>query len=369
MYLDKLTLTQFKNFKEAEIEFSPKVNCFMGNNGVGKTNLMDAIYYLSFCKSYFHFSDTLNIQHDAPFFAIHGWYKQTSNGDMQLTCLQERGKRKIFKKDKKEYERLSRHVGTVPLVMVAPDDRDMLAGGSSLRRKFIDGVISQFDNVYLIALINYNKALEQRNKLLKFFAETRSFDELQMAVWNEQTARFGTEIFQKRNRFLNHFLPIFQNYYATITNSAEKVDIIHHSQLHDEPLEDLLRQNQQKDLILQYTTVGIHRDDLLFLINGYSAQKFASQGQQKSFVLALRLAQFEYTARLLHSKPLLILDDIFDKLDMDRIQQLIDLVGGEQFGQVFLTDTQPGRVEAIFGDRQIPHKIFHLTYGQVTLEN
>lgn len=368
MYLDKLTLIQFKNFRETEIEFSPKVNCFMGNNGVGKTNLMDAIYYLSFCKSYFQFSDTLNIQHDAPFFAIHGWYKETPNGDMQLTCLQERGKRKIFKKDKKEYERFSRHVGTIPLVMIAPDDQDMLVGGSSLRRKFIDGVISQFDNAYLNVLVDYNKAVEQRNKLLKFFAETRSFDDLQLSVWDEQLARLGTEIFQKRDAFLSDFLPIFQKYYATITDSAEKVDIIHHSQLHDKSLENLLRENRQKDLILQYTAVGTHRDDLLFLINEHSAQKFASQGQQKSFVLALRLAQFEYTTRLLHSKPLLILDDIFDKLDMNRIQQLIDLVGGEQFGQVFLTDTQPGRVEAIFGNRHIPHKIFHLTYGQITLE-
>lgn len=368
MYLDKLNLIQFKNFKEVEIQFSPKVNCFVGNNGVGKTNLMDAIYHLSFCKSYFHYSDLLNIQHDTLFFAIHGYYKDTLNGDLQLSCLQERGKKKTFKKDKKEYEKFSEHVGTVPLVMIAPDDQNMLIGGSSLRRKFIDGVISQFDRAYLSVLVSYNKAVEQRNKLLKFFAEAHHYDELQMSVWNEQLIRFGTEIFQKRERFLCDFMPLFQNYYAIITNSAEKVDIVHQTPLLHQSYENLLMENQQKDLVLQYTSAGVHRDDLLFLINTHSAQKFASQGQQKSFVLALRLAQFEYTARLLHSKPLLILDDIFDKLDMKRIQQLIDLVGGDRFGQVFLTDTQPGRVEAIFKDRTIPHKLFQLSHGKLTQE-
>ena len=365
MYLKKLILTNFKNCEQAELNFSEKINCFVGNNGAGKTNILDGIYYLSFCKSYFNPMDSQNILHDAPFFAIHGNYSKNGNKDDLITCIQKRGIKKQFKQNKKEYERLADHIGLYPLVMVSPYDRDLINEGSDVRRKYIDGVISQFDRVYLDQLLNYNKVLSQRNALLKKMAETRTFDQSLIDILNHQLGNLGALIFDSRKKFISEFSPIFQNYFELITKGKEQVSIHYDSQLSECPMEDLLNESFERDCALRYTTKGIHKDDLQFKIGGHPIKKFGSQGQQKSFVIAIKLAQFEYTKNKKGFNPVLLLDDIFDKLDANRVSQLIELVSENNFGQVFITDTQQNRVERLFEQTKIDHKIFQVQAGMI----
>ena len=367
MYLKKLTLSNFKNCSEANLMFSPKINCFVGNNGVGKTNLLDAIYYLSFCKSYFNSVDMQNIMHTEPFFAIHGTYQKNGGSEDLLSCLQKRGSKKQFKLNKKEYDRLADHIGHFPLVMISPYDRDLINDGSDVRRKYIDGVISQFDHLYLDDLLNYNKALSQRNALLKRFAEMRSFDEASLEIWDEQMIALGKRIYEKRESFLKDFAPIFQHYFEFISGGKEQVTIQYESQLQEDDLGNLIKSAIDRDRRLRYTSVGIHKDDLLFNIGDYPIKKFGSQGQQKSFVIAIRLAQFDYTKNIKGFKPVLLFDDIFDKLDDSRVKQIIALVSDNNFGQVFITDTQRQRIEKIFNTVQIDHKIFEVEDGKVEI--
>ncbi len=367
MYLKKLVLSNFKNCTEAMMEFSPKLNCFVGNNGVGKTNILDAIYYLSFCKSYFNSIDSQNIKHEEAFFAIHGTYQKNGGNEDLLSCIQKRGAKKQFKLNKKEYDRLADHIGLFLLVMISPYDRDLINEGSDVRRKYIDGVISQFDHMYLDDLLNYNKALLQRNALLKRFAETRSYDPVTLDIWDEQLAGLGKRIFEKRTSFLKDFAPIFQNYFEFISGGKESVKIEYESQLQEAELSDLLKSAIDKDRAVRYTSVGIHKDDLLFKIGDYPIKKFGSQGQQKSFVIAVKLAQFDYTKTIKGFKPVLLFDDIFDKLDDIRVEQIISLVNGEDIGQVFITDTQKQRIEKIFRTVQIDHKIFEVENGIVSI--
>ncbi len=370
MYLKKLILTNFKNCEQTELNFSEKINCFVGNNGAGKTNILDGIYYLSFCKSYFNSMDSQNILHEAPFFAIHGHYSKNGNKDDLISCIQKRGIKKQFKHNKKEYERLADHIGLYPLVMVSPYDRDLINEGSDVRRKYIDGVISQFDRVYLDQLLNYNKVLSQRNALLKKMAETRSFDYSLVEIWDHQLANLGALIFESRKKFINEFLPIFQNYFELITKGKEQVSIHYDSQLTEHSLTDLLNDSFERDCVHRYTTKGIHKDDLQFKIGGYPIKKFGSQGQQKSFFIAIKLAQFEYTKNIKGFNPVLLLDDIFDKLDGNRVAQLIQLVSENNFGQVFMTDTQQNRVERLFQENKIDHKIFQVQSGATSeIEN
>lgn len=363
MFLKKLKLTNFKNYEEAEFSFSNKINCFIGNNGVGKTNILDAIYYLSFCKSYFNSIDSQNILHEAPFFAIHGSYDKNNNGGDSISCIQKRNFKKQFKLNDKEYDRLSDHIGLYPLVMISPYDRDLINEGSDVRRKFIDSVISQFDKLYLDDLINYNKALLQRNVLLKKFAENRFFDQTSLEIWNEQLIKYGEKIYATRHAFLADFEPLFQYYFEYISNGKEKVEVLYDSQLETSSFPELLGGSMEKDRISRYTNVGIHKDDLSLQIENYPVKKFGSQGQQKSYVVAMKLAQFEYTKNTKGFKPVLLLDDIFDKLDEMRVKQIIHLVSDNSFGQAFITDTQKGRVENIFKQVNIDHKIFEITNG------
>ncbi len=369
MYLKKLLLSNFKNCSEADLQFSPKINCFVGNNGVGKTNLLDAIYYLSFCKSYFNAVDMQNIKHGEPFFAIHGTYQKNGGCEDLLSCLQKRASKKQFKLNKKDYDRLADHIGHFPLVMISPYDRDLINDGSDVRRKYIDGVISQFDHMYLDDLLNYNKALTQRNVLLKHFAEMRTFDAVSLEIWDEQLIVLGKRIYEKRKSFLKEFAPIFQHYFEFISGGKEQVAIQYESQLQEEDLGVLIRSALNRDRKVRYTTVGIHKDDLLFNIGDYPIKKFGSQGQQKSFVIAIRLAQFDYTKNLKGFKPVLLFDDIFDKLDDTRVEQIIALVSDNNFGQVFITDTQRQRIEKIFKIVQIDHKIFEVEEGRVALSD
>ncbi len=365
MYLQKLSITNFKNYSEAELDFSEKINCFVGNNGVGKTNLLDAIYYLSFCKSYFNPIDSQNILHGSDFFANHGTY--LTNGDKvdYISCIQKRNHRKQFRRNKKDYSRLADHIGLFPLVMISPYDRDLINIGSEVRRKYIDSVISQFDKIYLDNLINYNKALTQRNTLLKHFAETRMFDWSALEIWDLQLVRFGSDIYYRRKKFLNEFAPIFQHYFNFIAGSKEQVSIIYESQLNSCDYEQLIKETLNRDRAVNYTTAGVHKDDLLFKINEYPVKKFGSQGQQKSFVIAIKLAQFDYTKNIKGFKPILLLDDIFDKLDDKRVEQLIKLVSQNSFGQVFVTDTQQQRIEKMIKAIEIDYKIFDVNAGKV----
>ncbi len=370
MYLRKLTLTNFKNCQQTDLNFSEKINCFVGNNGVGKTNILDGIYYLSFCKSYFNSIDTQNILHKEPFFVIHGQYRKNGDREDLVSCVQKRGAKKQFKLNKKEYDRLADHIGLYPLVMVSPYDRDLINEGSDIRRKYIDGVISQFDRIYLDNLINYNKALAQRNALIKQLVEARSFDRSHIEVWDEQLVQLGEDIFEKRKHFLSEFTPIFQKYFQVISQGKEEVIISYDSQLLDASFKHLLTDSIERDQMLRYTSCGIHKDDLSFKIGDYPIKKVGSQGQQKSFVVAIKLAQFEYTKNKKEFKPVLLFDDIFDKLDNARVEQLIDLVSKNSFGQVFITDTQRSRIEKLLATVNIDHKIFNVNSGIITeMEN
>ncbi len=375
MYLHRLQLANFKNYDTLDVTFSNNVNCLVGNNGVGKTNLLDALYYLSFCKSYFNSIDSQNIRSGKDFFAIHGHYVLNDDQPDELTavsCTLQKGQSKKIKFNKKSCSSFAEHIGRLPLVIVTPSDQNLILGGSEVRRKFMDGIISQVDRNYLQLLLGYQKALEQRNRLLKQFYENRYFEEDSIALWNEQLVRFGEPIVAARQAFLRDFSPRFEHYYKLIHPDAadsERPSIVYNTQLSDqEPAFDAqLASAQRRDAQMQFTTVGPHKDDLDFFVSDFAVKRFASQGQQKTFLLALKLAQFDYINERLGTKPILLLDDIFDKLDMLRVSQLVLLVGSDRFGQVFITDTQQGRVETIFSQApDMPHKIFHVEQGMLT---
>ena len=332
-----------------------------------KTNILDSIYYLSFCKSFFSTADKTNIRHDQDFFSIHGMYGFDEKEDELVSCVQKRDAKKSFKFNKKEYERLSDHIGKFPLVMISPYDRDLINDGSELRRKFIDGVISQFDPLYLNALLKYNRALLQRNMQLRRFSETRHFDRSLLQLWDEPMCVCADDIHSKRHRFLEEFHSIFQHYYEVVTGGKEQVEVSYTSKLDQKPLQQLLEESLQQDTYSCYTNVGIHKDDLEFCIDGHPLKKYGSQGQQKSFVVSIRLAQFEYNYEKIGYKPILLLDDIFDKLDDQRVMKLVRLVGDNHFGQVFITDTQRQRIEHLFDDTSINHKIFEVDSGHIQL--
>ena len=361
MTLDRLILTNFKNYAEADIELCGNITCFVGNNGAGKTNLLDAVYYLSFCKSCFNPVDIQNIRLGEDFFAIHGHY-----GAAVVSCIQRRGQNKQMRWNKKAYKTLAEHIGKLPLVMVSPADSVLVTGGSEARRKFIDGVISQTDRTYLEHLMQYTKALEQRNKWLKQMWDDRHWDEQMVAVFDDMLCRNSDYIYSARSRFIEEFTPLFQEYYHWIAGDDEQGSIEY--QRDERSPQEQLASSRQADRYAQHTTCGPHKDDLLLMLGEeMSVKRFGSQGQQKSFALALKLAQFQYLLLRTGQRPILLLDDIFDKLDMLRVEQLISLVGSDRFGQVLLTDTQPGRVQAIF-DRlpQLEHRIYNVEKGAIT---
>jgi DNA replication and repair protein RecF len=359
MYLKKLSLLNFKNFESKTFEFHDKINCFVGNNGVGKTNVLDAIYYLSFGKSYFNSVASQNIKHHQDFFMIEGNYNVMDRNE-SIVCSLKRGSKKVIKRNDKEYERFSDHIGHIPLVIISPADRDLITEGSDIRRKFVDTVISQSDSSYLKSLINYNKVLQQRNALLKYFAANRTFDKLNLQVYNEQLEQHGTIIYNKRKAFLEIFTPIFEERYAVITNGKEKVRLSYKTQLDQGCLTDLLDAGLEKDRMLQYTNIGVHKDDLIFNIDEFPVKKFGSQGQQKSFLIALKLAQFEFIKNLVQKSPILLLDDIFDKLDDERVGQIVGMVNQEDFGQLFISDTHEKRTKEVVKKTNQTYQIFNL---------
>jgi len=359
MLLRQLSLINYKNFEFKELVFDSKINCFVGDNGVGKTNILDAIYHLSFGKSYFNPISSQNIRHGSDFFVIDGTFEK-NNRDEKVVCSLKKNNKKIIKKNGKAYERFADHIGFLPLVIISPADRDLIIEGSETRRKFIDGVISQSDKTYLQHLINYNKVLSQRNALLKYFAANRTFNKDTLAVYNEQLNTYGTAIFEKRTLFIDAFIPIFQEQYKAITGNTENVRLTYDSKLIDNGLISLLEKNLDKDRALQYTSVGTHKDDLNFEISGYPIKKFGSQGQQKSFLIALKFAQFHFMKSQSDVTPILILDDIFDKLDEHRVSHIITLVNNENFGQIFISDTHAKRTEDVVKKIHQSYKIFKL---------
>ncbi len=364
MYLESLSLVNFKNLEEVDAQFSPGLNCFIGNNGAGKTNLMDAIYYLSFCKSFVNSNDQMNITHQQDFFVIQGKYERFDEVET-ISCGLKRGQRKHFKRNKKEYNRLSEHIGLLPLVMVTPSDSDLIMGGSEERRKFVDSLISQYDQVYLNHLIRYNRALLQRNQLLKQFAGERFFKEDLLEVWDDQLVRLGLVIHEKRVEYIRAFQPVFQSYYGLIAGSHEKTGLEHQSQLYENDLQVLMTENRKKDLLLQFTSAGIHKDDIVFNLGDHPIKKLGSEGQKKTYLVALRLAQFDFIKKLSGLNPVLLLDDLFDKLDKHRVKQIVRLVADDHFGQIFITDTNREHLDQIVHEVSAGSKIFLVHHGTV----
>jgi len=359
MVLKTLSVLNYKNFDSKTFEFDAKINCFVGANGIGKTNILDAIYHLSFGKSYFNPIASQNIKHNEDFFVVDGVYLKNDRQEKIIVSLK-KGQKKIIKRNGKVYDKFSDHIGFLPLVIISPADRDLIIEGSDTRRKFMDGVISQSDKTYLQQLISYNKVLIQRNALLKYFALNNTFNGDTLDIYNAQLNELGQAIHEKRHDFLEVFVPIFKERYRAISNGNEIVNLTYKSDLFDDSLSTLLKNNLNKDKALQYTSVGIHKDDLKFEIEDYPIKKFGSQGQQKSFLIALKLAQFDFIKAQSGVTPILLLDDIFDKLDENRVSQIIALVDDENFGQIFITDTHPERTENAVKQVHQTYQIFNL---------
>ena len=367
MHLQHLNVLNYKNVSQAELTFSAGINGFVGPNGSGKTNLLDAIYYLSFCKSYFNAVESYNINHEEAFFVLQGGFHRLDKVEDIYVALK-RNQKKVFKRNKKEYTKLSDHIGLLPLVMISPSDERLILEGSDQRRKYMDSVISQYDKSFLELLIRYNRALSQRNVLLKSAAVLSSSLLVQLEVWDEQLSVMGAKIFEYRSSFIEQLGPVFRDLYHYITGGNEAVDIRYRSHFQQGDLLSLLKANRERDLVLGYTTRGIHKDDLDLIFRDQPVKREGSQGQKKSFLIALKLAQFEFLTRFNGFEPLLLLDDVFDKLDADRGGRLIQLVGESRFKQIFITDTQKDRLSRIVEKTGKEFRFFHVEEGRVTPE-
>lgn len=363
MWLKRISILNYKNLEQVDLAFSRKMNCIIGRNGMGKTNLMDAVYYLSFCKSATNPVDSQNICHDQDFFVVQGFYETDDGDPEEVYCGLKRRQKKQFKRNKKEYTRLSDHIGLIPLVMVSPADSLLIAGGSEERRRFMDVVISQFDREYLDALIRYNKALLQRNTLLK--AEVEPEEEL-MAVWEEAMAASGEVVYRKRREFIDEFIPVFQSYYSYISQGREQVSLAYESHAAEGNLLELLAASRQRDRIMGYSLKGVHKDDLIMQLGDFPIKREGSQGQNKTYLITLKLAQFEFLKRTgSHTTPIVLLDDIFDKLDASRVEQIVKLVAGDSFGQIFITDTNRDHLDKILKKIEGDYKLFEVDNGMV----
>lgn len=346
MHLKRLSLLNYKNFESRDFDFDSKINCLVGANGIGKTNVLDAIYHLAFGKSYFNPVSTQNIRHGEDFFVIEGAFDREGAPE-HILCSFKKGVRKVLKRNDKTYDRISEHIGTVPLVIVSPSDRDLILEGSETRRKFMDGVISQSDQGYLRDVLDYQRVLSQRNALLKYFAANHRFDTATLEVYDMQLAGLGGRIYERRLAFMEEFRPIFARQYHAISGGDETVGLDYESHLSEAPLEELLAASRDRDRVLQYTSRGIHKDDLRMEISGHPIKKFGSQGQQKSFLIGLKFAQFQFMKAQHPGTPILLLDDIFDKLDASRVAHIISLVNQDLFGQIFISDTHAARTEEV----------------------
>ena len=360
MFLKRLNLTHYKNIESSQFDFKAPINCFIGNNGIGKSNILDSIYHLAFTKSYFNPSGIQNIQFGKEFFLIEGKFDKAGKEE-KINCSLKKGQKKTVKRNGKIYDKIAEHIGLIPLVIISPADRNLIIEGSSTRRKFIDGVIGQTDKTYLKILSHYNRILLQRNALLKFFAQNRTFDGDTLAIYNHQMSELAHPIHEKRKAFMEVFIPIFTKRHLSISNGVEEVDIRYASDLRENKMSDLLDHNLEKDKILQFTSVGIHKDDLDLLISGMPIKKFGSQGQQKTFLIALKLAQFDFIREKSGMNPIVLLDDIFDKLDQERVTQTIQFFDNESLGQIFISDTHEDRIKTALEMSSSTYEIFILS--------
>lgn len=364
MILKKISILNYKNIQVADLTFSPKLNCLIGHNGEGKTNLLDAVYYLSFCRSAFNPIDSQVITHDCDFFVLDGMYLNDMGDEERIYCGMKRGTRKRFKRNQKEYKRLSQHIGLIPLIFVSPADTALIDGGSDSRRRFLDMVISQLDHSYIELLSRYNKALTQRNALLKAEQEP---DSALMEILEQEMATQGEAIYAKRDAFVREFIPVFQTIYDHVSGCHETVSLQYISHAQRGPLLDVIQRDRHKDRAVGYSLHGVHRDDLEMMIGGYQLKREGSQGQNKTYVLALKLAQFDFLKRTASSTtPLLLLDDIFDKLDAGRVERIVNMVAGDAYGQIFITDTNRDHLDSILSRHSFDYKLFEVVHGEIS---
>ncbi len=360
MQIDWLHVLNFKNCEERELHFHKGINCLVGLNGRGKTNILDAIYYLCFTRSFLNTSDSQNIRLNEAYFMLEGKFAGQGR-DEHIKISFKRGQKKNIYRNKKEYEKLADHIGLLPAVMVCPQHLSIITGGSEDRRRWLDMLLSQFDHAYLQSLISYQRILHQRNSLLKQMSDTGRWDEETLLVYDKQLAKYGSDIFRSRKAFVDEFLLLFNDHYRFITNGAEEVSLKLSSHLGSgENMEEMLGRSRGRDRALQYTTIGTHKDDLDFTINSMSIKKFGSQGQQKSFLMALKLGEHHYLSTKLNDAPLLMLDDLFDKLDENRIKQLLSKVTSENFGQVFITDTGSAKLQHLFTELGLDGRFYDI---------
>lgn len=367
MILKSISILNYKNIGDAQLSLSPKLNCFIGSNGEGKTNLLDAVYYLSFCKSMTTTIDSSVIRHDNDFFMIQGEYITDSGDEENIYAGMKRGVKKQFKRNQKAYKRLSEHIGLIPLIIVSPEDTILIQGGSEERRRLLDIVIAQYDSTYIDTLNRYNKALQQRNALLKMEEEP---DAMLLSLWEEEMAASGEEIYRKRSSFVERFIPVFQEIYQSIAGGHETVSLTYTSHCQRGPLLEVIQRDRHKDRAVGYSLHGIHRDDLEMLIDGYLMKREGSQGQNKTYVIALKLAQFDFLRQTISSTtPLLLLDDIFDKLDAHRVERIVSLVAGSNYGQIFITDTNRDHLDKILGNGSFDYNIYDVKGGEICLRS
>lgn len=363
MFVSQLSILNFKNYEEASLKLHEKLNCFVGDNGEGKTNLLDAIYYLCMCKSFFNSNDTYNVRQGEDYLMLNAIFDHQGQQD-EIHCGLKLGKKKQFRRNKKEYGRLADHIGLFPVVMVSPADSALITESSDERRKYINGVISQYDKAYLESTIKYNKLLQQRNKLLKESSFNKDISDL-LEVFDSQMAPLASFIHDVRKKFTEDLGPIFQEYYEIISDGKEQVEIEYSSHLNEGDYESLLKESLQKDRIIKHTSKGIHKDDLVLKLKGMNLKRTGSQGQQKTFLVALKMAQFIFLNKEKGLKPILLLDDIFDKFDVHRVRKILELVSSSNFGQIFITHTNQARMQELLSAYEGGYNIYQVQNGQI----
>ena len=359
VFLKKISIINYKNILDKEYELDPKINCFVGDNGVGKTNILDAVYHLSMGKSYFNVKNDQLINRGKDYMLVDGVFELNNKNESIVFSLKI-GEKKVLKRNGKPYKKFSNHIGLIPVVLISPYDNDLINEGSSERRKFIDSIISQNDKEYLINLIAYTRVIQNRNKLLKQYNRSVDFDLDTIKVYDDQIYKLSEPIFKARDKFIKEFTPLVLEKYKHISDDKEKISIEYKSDLINNHVENLIKDSFQKDVILQYTSVGLHKDDFVFNIDENRITRFGSQGQQKSFLIALKLAQFDYLKNETGNSPILLMDDIFDKLDLMRVKRIVEIVNSTNFGQLFLSDTDKERIEKVLSSLNLSSKIFEV---------
>ena len=359
VFLKKISIINYKNILDKEYELDPKINCFVGDNGVGKTNILDAVYHLSMGKSYFNVKNDQLINRGKDYMLVDGVFELNNKNESIVFSLKI-GEKKVLKRNGKPYKKFSNHIGLIPVVLISPYDNDLINEGSSERRKFIDSIISQNDKEYLINLIAYTRVIQNRNKLLKQYNRSVDFDLDTIKVYDDQIYKLSEPIFKARDKFIKEFTPLVLEKYKHISDDKEKISIEYKSDLIDNHVENLIKDSFQKDVILQYTSVGLHKDDFVFNIDENRIKRFGSQGQQKSFLIALKLAQFDYLKNETGNSPILLMDDVFDKLDLMRVKRIVEIVNSTNFGQLFLSDTDKERIEKVLSSLNLSSKIFEV---------